>query len=73
MDPANQREAMREIALDIEEGADIIMVKPALPYLDIIAQARHEFDVLITAYQVTGEFSFMRRQPGWAGSSGSAS
>ena len=59
MDPANQREAMREIALDIEEGADIIMVKPALPYLDIIALARQEFDVPIAAYQVSGEFSLI--------------
>jgi len=59
MDPANQREAMREIALDIEEGADIIMVKPALPYLDIIALARAEFDVPIAAYQVSGEFSLI--------------
>ena len=59
MDPANQREAMREIALDIEEGADIIMVKPALPYLDIIALARREFEVPIAAYQVSGEFSLI--------------
>lgn len=59
MDPSNQREAMREIALDIEEGADIIMVKPALPYLDIIALARREFDVPIAAYQVSGEFSLI--------------
>jgi porphobilinogen synthase len=59
MDPANQREAMREIALDVEEGADIIMVKPALPYLDIIALARSEFDVPIAAYQVSGEFSLI--------------
>jgi len=59
MDPANQREAMREIALDLEEGADIIMVKPALPYLDIIALARREFDVPIAAYQVSGEFSLI--------------
>jgi porphobilinogen synthase len=59
MDPANQREAMREIALDLEEGADIIMVKPALPYLDIIALARLEFDVPIAAYQVSGEFSLI--------------
>jgi len=57
MDPPNQREAMREIALDIEEGADIVMVKPALPYLDIIALARQKFDVPIAAYQVSGEFS----------------
>lgn len=59
MDPANQREAMQEIALDLEEGADIIMVKPALPYLDIIALARREFDVPIAAYQVSGEFSLI--------------
>ncbi len=59
MDPANQREALREIALDLEEGADIIMVKPALPYLDIITLARQEFDVPIAAYQVSGEFSLI--------------
>jgi porphobilinogen synthase len=59
MDPANQREALREIALDLEEGADIIMVKPALAYLDIIALARREFDVPIAAYQVSGEFSMI--------------
>ena len=57
MDPANHREARREIALDIEEGADIVMVKPALPYLDIVALARREFDVPVAAYQVSGEFS----------------
>lgn len=67
MDPANQREAMREIALDIEEGADIIMVKPALPYLDIIALARRTFDVPLAAYQVSGEFSTIvaAAQNGW--------
>jgi porphobilinogen synthase len=59
MDPANQREAMREIALDLEEGADIIMIKPALPYLDIIALARQQFDVPLAAYQVSGEFSLI--------------
>jgi len=59
MDPANQREALREIALDVEEGADIIMVKPALPYLDIIALARRRFDLPIAAYQVSGEFSLI--------------
>jgi porphobilinogen synthase len=59
MDPSNQREAMREIALDLEEGADIIMIKPALPYLDIIALGRREFDVPIAAYQVSGEFSLI--------------
>ena len=59
MDPANQREALREIALDVEEAADIIMIKPALPYLDIIALARRQFDVPIAAYQVSGEFSLI--------------
>jgi porphobilinogen synthase len=67
MDPANQREALREIALDVEEGADIIMVKPALPYLDIIALARSEFEVPIAAYQVSGEFSLIEAaaRMGW--------
>ncbi len=59
MDPANRREAMREIALDIEEGADIVMVKPALPYLDIIREARDTFDLPIAAYQVSGEYSMI--------------
>ncbi len=59
MDPANSREAMREIALDIEEGADLIMVKPAMPYLDVICEARRRFDVPLGAYQVSGEFSMI--------------
>jgi porphobilinogen synthase len=59
MDPANGREAMREIELDIEEGADIVMVKPAMPYLDLISQARQRFDVPIAAYQVSGEYSMI--------------
>jgi len=59
MDPPNAREALREIELDIEEGADIVMVKPALPYLDIIARARERFDVPLAAYQVSGEFSMI--------------
>jgi porphobilinogen synthase len=59
MDPANGREAMREIELDIEEGADMIMVKPAMPYLDIIRMARDRFDVPLGAYQVSGEFSML--------------
>jgi porphobilinogen synthase len=59
MDPANAREAMREIALDLEEGADMIMVKPAMPYLDLIRDARVRFDVPIAAYQVSGEFSMI--------------
>ena len=57
MDPANAREAMREMALDLDEGADILMVKPALAYLDIIRQASDRFDVPLAAYQVSGEFS----------------
>jgi porphobilinogen synthase len=59
MDPANQREAMREIALDLQEGADIIMVKPALPYLDVIYRAKREFRVPVAAYQVSGEYSMI--------------
>jgi porphobilinogen synthase len=59
MDPANAREAMREIELDIEEGADMIMVKPALAYLDIIHEARQRFALPLGAYQVSGEFSMM--------------
>ena len=59
MDPANVREAMREIALDIEEGADMIMVKPALPYLDVIAAARDRFDLPLAAYQVSGEYAMI--------------
>jgi porphobilinogen synthase len=67
MDPANAREAMREIELDIEEGADMIMVKPAMPYLDVIRQARDRFDVPLGAYQVSGEFSMLMAaiQHGW--------
>jgi len=67
MDPANKREAMREIALDIEEGADIVMVKPALPYLDIIAAARAKTWLPIAAYQVSGEYSMIRAagKAGW--------
>jgi porphobilinogen synthase len=59
MDPANLREAMREIELDIEEGADMIMVKPAMPYLDVIAAARQRFDLPLAAYQVSGEFAMI--------------
>ena len=59
MDPANAREAMREIELDLEEGADMIMVKPAMPYLDLICQARQRFDAPIAAYQVSGEYSMI--------------
>ena len=59
MDPPNAREAMREIELDLEEGADMIMVKPAMPYLDLIRMARDRFDVPLAAYQVSGEFSMI--------------
>jgi len=59
MDSANFREAMREIELDLEEGADLIMVKPALPYLDVIAAARERFDVPLAAYQVSGEYAMI--------------
>jgi len=59
MDPANIREAMREIELDLEEGADMIMVKPAMPYLDVIAAARERYDVPISAYQVSGEYAMI--------------
>ena len=67
MDPANRREAMREIALDIDEGADIVMVKPAMPCLDIIREARDNFDLPIAAYQVSGEYSMIHAaaQNGW--------
>lgn len=60
MDTANTDEAMREIALDIEEGADIIMVKPALPYLDIIYRTKKEFNIPIAAYHVSGEYSLIK-------------
>jgi len=59
MDPANGREAMHEMELDLEEGADMLMVKPAMPYLDLIRQARDRFPVPIGAYQVSGEFSMI--------------
>lgn len=67
MDPANAREALREIELDLEEGADMIMVKPAMPYLDIIRQARDRFAAPLGAYQVSGEFSMLMAaiQNGW--------
>ena len=67
MDGANLHEAMREIAADIEEGADMIMVKPALPYLDVIAAARKRFDVPLAAYQVSGEYAMIEAaaRNGW--------
>jgi porphobilinogen synthase len=67
MDPPNAREALREIALDIEEGADIVMVKPAMAYLDIIARARERFDLPLAAYQVSGEYAMIEAaaRAGW--------
>ena len=67
MDPPNAREAMREIELDIQEGADMIMVKPALPYLDVIRMARDRFDLPLAAYNVSGEYSMIKAacQKGW--------
>ena len=67
MDPANAREALREVELDIEEGADMVMVKPALPYLDIIRQVRDTCNLPIAAYNVSGEFSMIKAaaQNGW--------
>jgi porphobilinogen synthase len=67
MDPANSDEALREMTLDVEEGADIIMVKPALPYLDIIRRAKEEFDLPVAAYNVSGEYSMIKAaaQLGW--------
>lgn len=67
MDPSNAREALREVALDIEEGADIVMVKPALPYLDIIRQVRDSFRYPVAAYSVSGEFSMIKAaaERGW--------
>jgi porphobilinogen synthase len=67
MDPANAREALKEVALDLEEGADMVMIKPALPYLDIIRQVRDRFDVPVAAYNVSGEFAMVKAaaQKGW--------
>jgi porphobilinogen synthase len=67
MDGANLREAMREIEADIEEGADMIMVKPAMPYLDVIAEARRRFDFPLAAYQVSGEYAMIEAaaRNGW--------
>jgi porphobilinogen synthase len=59
MDPGNRREALKEAALDVAEGADVIMVKPALPYLDVLSDVRQAFDVPIAAYQVSGEYAML--------------
>ncbi|MBW2273203.1 MAG: porphobilinogen synthase [Deltaproteobacteria bacterium] len=67
MDPANRREALREMRLDVEEGADVLMVKPALAYLDVLADARREFDLPLAAYQVSGEYAMIKAaaERGW--------
>jgi porphobilinogen synthase len=67
MDPPNRREALREMRLDLEEGADVLMVKPALPYLDVLAEARRLFDVPLAAYHVSGEYAMIRAaaERGW--------
>jgi porphobilinogen synthase len=67
MDPPNRREAMREMRADFEEGADVLMVKPALPYLDLLADARREFDVPLAAYHVSGEYAMIKAaaERGW--------
>lgn len=67
MDPANVREALKEVALDLEEGADMVMVKPALPYLDVIARVRDRFSVPVAAYNVSGEYAMVKAaaQKGW--------
>ncbi|HKP53976.1 MAG TPA: porphobilinogen synthase [Chloroflexia bacterium] len=67
MDPANSREALREVALDVEEGADMLMVKPAGPYLDIVRQVRDRYDLPLAAYQVSGEYAMLKAaaQNGW--------
>ena len=67
MDPPNRREALREMRADLEEGADMLMVKPALPYLDILADARREFDVPLAAYHVSGEYAMIQAaaERGW--------
>lgn len=67
MDPANRREALKEVALDVQEGADYLMVKPALPYLDIISDVRASYDLPVAAYQVSGEYAMIHAaaQNGW--------
>src|SRR5580693_7838710 len=67
MDPGNAREAMKEVAMDVEEGADMIMIKPALPYLDIVRRVRDRFDVPVAAYNVSGEYSMVKAaaRNGW--------
>jgi porphobilinogen synthase len=67
MDPANAREATREVALDVEQGADVLMVKPALPYLDVVSRVRESFDRPVAAYNVSGEYAMLHAaaEKGW--------
>ena len=67
MDPSNVREALREVELDIAEGADIVMVKPAMAYMDVIRQVRDHYDLPVAAYNVSGEFAMIKAaaQNGW--------
>jgi porphobilinogen synthase len=67
MDPANRREALRELASDVDEGADVLMVKPALAYLDVISDAKDLFDLPVAAYQVSGEYAMIHAaaERGW--------
>jgi len=67
MDPANAREARREVELDVEQGADVLMVKPALPYLDVVAQVREDHDHPVAAYNVSGEYAMLHAaaDKGW--------
>jgi porphobilinogen synthase len=67
MDPGNAREAIREVALDVEQGADVLMVKPALPYLDVVSEVRREFDLPVAAYNVSGEYAMLHAaaEKGW--------
>jgi porphobilinogen synthase len=67
MDPANVEEALREVALDLEEGADIVMVKPAVAYLDVIARVKEQFQVPVAAYHVSGEYAMIKAaaRNGW--------
>ena len=74
LDPANGREAMRELALDIDEGADILLIKPAMPNLDLLSQARHRWDLPLAAYQVSGEYAMIQAAArlGWLDLEGAA-
>jgi len=74
MDPANRREALREVALDVAEGADILMVKPALPYLDVLSAVRQAYNLPVAAYQVSGEYAMLHAAAanGWLDLQGSA-